>query len=84
MDNVMSIHSLNPATLEAHAALYIQCMKGDSPLSRAEREIVAVAASRCNRCRYCAHAEALSSGPQLSHRHRWQDPRTTPPACVAS
>ena len=54
MDNVMSIHSLNPATLDAHAALYMQCMKGDSPLSRAEREIVAVAASRCNRCRYCA------------------------------
>ena len=52
MDNVMTIHSLNPATMEAHAAVYLQCMKGDSPLSKADREIVAVAASRCNRCTY--------------------------------
>ena len=52
MDNVMTIHSLNPATMEAHAAIYMQCMKGDSPLSKADREIVAVAASRCNRCSY--------------------------------
>ena len=52
MDNVMTIHSLNPATMESHAALYMQCMKGDSPLSKADREIVAVVASRCNRCTY--------------------------------
>ncbi len=52
MDNVMTIHSLNPATMESHAALYMQCMKGDSPLSKADREIVAVVASRCNRCKY--------------------------------
>jgi hypothetical protein len=52
MDNVMTIHSLNPATMHAHAALYTQCMKGHSPLSKADREIVAVAASRSNRCTY--------------------------------
>lgn len=52
MDNVMTIHSLNPATMESHAALYTQCMKGDSPLSKVDREIVAVVASRCNRCTY--------------------------------
>lgn len=52
MDNVMTIHSLNPATMESHAALYMQCMKGDSPLSKADREIAAVVASRCNRCTY--------------------------------
>ena len=52
MDNVMTIHSLNPATMESHAAIYMQCMKGASPLSKADREIVAVAASRCNRCTY--------------------------------
>ena len=81
MDNVMSIHSLNPATLDAHAALYIQCMKGESPLSRAEREIVAVAASRCNRCRYCARQRlsvALLSSPQPSQRGVR---RTTAPRC---
>ena len=72
LDNIMSIHSLNPATLESHAALYTQvrartpqqflciahapcmaqCMKGSSPLCRVDREVVAIASSMMNRCRY--------------------------------
>eukprot|EP01052_Picozoa_sp_SAG31_P010993 SAG31_NODE_612_length_13548_cov_171.183285_10_plen_134_part_00 len=50
MDNIMSIHSLNPDSLRAHTSLYSQCMKGDSPLTRADREVVAVAVSLTNSC----------------------------------
>lgn len=73
LDNIMSIHSLNPATLHAHAALYTQCMKGESPLSLADRELVAVAASLTNSCT-CARpllrahaASACGSGPPGTH-----------------
>eukprot|EP01047_Picozoa_sp_COSAG01_P014498 COSAG01_NODE_707_length_14133_cov_34.324093_12_plen_213_part_00 len=52
MDNIMSIHSLNPATMHSHAAIYMQCMKGESPLSKVDREIIAVVSSLCNRCTY--------------------------------
>ena len=52
VDNVLKIHSVNPAALEAHCALYVQAMHKPSPLSRVEREMIAVAVSRLNECRY--------------------------------
>jgi len=53
VDNVLKTHSLNPASLEAHCLLYVQSMHRPSPLSRAEREMVAVTVSRLNGCNYC-------------------------------
>ena len=53
VDNVMKVHSLNPATLRTHFELYKQALHGPSPLSRAEREMVAVVVSRLNGCHYC-------------------------------
>lgn len=53
VDNVMKIHSLNPESLRTHFELYVQSMHRPSPLSRAERELVAVTVSRLNGCRYC-------------------------------
>ena len=52
LDNVASIHGLNPASGHAHWALYLQAMKGESPLSLAERELVGVACAVSNRCGY--------------------------------
>ncbi len=52
VDNVMKVHSLNPESLEAHGALYVQAMHRPSPLSRIEREIIAVTVSRLNECHY--------------------------------
>jgi uncharacterized peroxidase-related enzyme len=59
---VHKIHSLHPETLTAHMALYMELLFGQSPLTRREREAVAVAVSRTNGCAYCVahHAEALS------------------------
>ena len=53
VDNVMKVHSLNLDSLRTHFELYTAAMHGQSPLSRAEREMVAVAVSRLNGCRYC-------------------------------
>jgi len=59
---VHKIHSLHPETLAAHMALYMELLFGRSPLTRREREAIAVAVSRTNGCAYCVahHAEALS------------------------
>jgi putative ABC transport system ATP-binding protein len=45
MANILASHSLNEAALEAHVQLYRTIMFGDSPLSRPEREAIAVAVS---------------------------------------
>jgi len=51
-DNILAVHSLNPPTLRAHADLYHTVMHAKSPLSRSEREMVAVVVSAINRCHY--------------------------------
>ncbi|MBD0338216.1 MAG: carboxymuconolactone decarboxylase family protein [Thermoleophilia bacterium] len=52
MAHILASHSLNPAALEAHLALYRTIMFGESPLSRTEREAIAVAVSAANDCHY--------------------------------
>lgn len=52
VDDILKLHALNPGSLDAHGALYVQAMHGPSPLSRAEREMIAVAVSRINQCHY--------------------------------
>lgn len=50
--NVYRIESLNPAGLRAHMVMYRTLMFGASPLSRTEREAVALVVSATNGCRY--------------------------------
>ena len=50
--NIVRTMSPNPAILDASMALYIATMKGPSPLSRAQREMLAVVVSRANDCHY--------------------------------
>ena len=52
IDNVLKIHSLNPRSLEDHYNLYRTLMYGRSPLSRAQREMIAVVVSAANKCHY--------------------------------
>ena len=52
IDNVLSIHSINPDAMRAHNSMYLVSCRGASPLSRVEREIVAVAVSQANECQY--------------------------------
>ena len=48
--NIFASHALNDAALKAHVQLYRTIMFGDSPLSRTEREAIAVAVSAANGC----------------------------------
>ena len=51
-DNILAIHSLNPPSLLGHYTLYRTLMYDRSPLSRIERESIAVAVSVRNECHY--------------------------------
>lgn len=50
--NVLKLSSLNAPTLSAWVEMYKAVMFGASPLSRAERELVAVVVSCENACHY--------------------------------
>ena len=52
LDNILAIHSLHPRSLSDHIDLYKTLMYGPGPLSRRERELVAVAVSAANDCHY--------------------------------
>jgi alkylhydroperoxidase family enzyme len=50
--NILRIQSLNPAALDASMRMYVTLMRGPGPLSRVEREAIAVSVSRVNDCFY--------------------------------
>jgi alkylhydroperoxidase family enzyme len=52
VDNILKIHSLNPASLSGHFEFYRTLMRGRSALTRTQREMIAVVVSSLNRCRY--------------------------------
>ena len=64
---VHTIQSLHPESIRGHMSLYKSVMFSRSPLTRPEREMMAVAVSAANGCEYCVehHAQALD--------HFWKD-----------
>ena len=50
--NIIRIQTLNPPVLTSGIDLYLRTMKGRSPLSRAQREMIAVVVSKTNACHY--------------------------------
>jgi len=59
--NVLRLYALRPSRLLAWNSHYEEAMKGDSTLTKAEREAIAVVVSVTNDCAYCiaAHSAAL-------------------------
>ena len=59
--NVLRLFALRPNHLLAWTAHYDELMKGESGLTKAEREMIAVVVSVTNDCAYCiaAHSAAL-------------------------
>ena len=55
VDNILKIHGLLPHTLKPHYDLYKSAMFGKGPLTRRQREMIAVVVSHANRCQYCIH-----------------------------
>jgi alkylhydroperoxidase family enzyme len=52
VDHIMAVHSLNPAGLAAHDALYRSAMTGTATLRKVERELIAYIVSLENDCHY--------------------------------
>lgn len=51
--HVVAVQSQQPRVLEASMGLYLRVMKAEGePLTRAQREMLAVTVSRLNACRY--------------------------------
>jgi uncharacterized peroxidase-related enzyme len=59
--NVMRVFALRPDHLLRWWAYYDELMRGDSGLTKAQREMIAVVVSATNRCHYCivSHSAAL-------------------------
>ena len=59
--NVLRVFALRPAHLLAWWVYYDELMRGESGLSKAQREMIAVVVSTANRCHYCivSHSAAL-------------------------
>lgn len=59
---IHKIQSLNPESIVRHMDLYMTIMFGKSPLSRAQREMIAVVVSVANNCEYCQahHSHVLN------------------------
>ena len=52
VDNIIRVHSLNPRSMRDHVGLYVHLMRGRSPLTKVQREMVAVTVSALNDCFY--------------------------------
>jgi len=51
-DNIIRIHGVHPETIRMHYALYRELMHRPGPLSRVQRELIAVTVSTVNGCHY--------------------------------
>lgn len=83
--NVFRAYAKRPEHFRAFMAYHDVLMKGDSNLSRAEREAIVVTVSSENRCQYCmvAHGAALrilGKDPRLAEQisNNWRTAALTP------
>lgn len=51
-DNILRVHSIHPRVMRLHYELYLELMHRSSPLSRIQREQIAVVVSGINGCHY--------------------------------
>jgi alkylhydroperoxidase family enzyme len=51
-DNILQIHGVHPAVMRQHYELYLEVMHRPGPLTRQQREMLAVRVSALNGCRY--------------------------------
>jgi alkylhydroperoxidase family enzyme len=51
-DNIVRVHGVHSRTMRQHYDLYRELMYAKGPLTRVQREMIAVAVSAENRCRY--------------------------------
>jgi uncharacterized peroxidase-related enzyme len=59
--NVLRVYAIRPRHLQLWNEFYDELMRGESGLTKAQREMIAVVVSATNRCHYCivSHSAAL-------------------------
>jgi len=82
LPNVLKANAWHPRKLANFVNTYNELMLGESPLSKLEREMIAVAVSSVNKCFYClvAHGAAVRQlsgdpilGEAIAHNYRVAD-----------
>jgi uncharacterized peroxidase-related enzyme len=73
--NVLRVYALRPRHLELWNAFYDELMRGESTLTKVQREMIAVVVSTVNRCHYCmvshsAFLRKLTGNPLLVEQLR--------------
>lgn len=51
-DHIIRIHGVHPQTMRQHYDLYVELMRRPGPLTRVQREMIAVSVSAANHCHY--------------------------------
>jgi alkylhydroperoxidase family enzyme len=51
-DHIIRVHGVHPRVMRQHYDLYIELMRRPGPLTRIQREMVAVVVSATNGCHY--------------------------------
>ena len=51
-DLILRVHGVHPRVMRLHYDLYVELMRGPGPLSRVQREMLAVVVSATNGCHY--------------------------------
>lgn len=51
-DNILQVHRVHPTVMRQHYELYVQLMHRPGPLTRFQREAMAVHVSALNHCHY--------------------------------
>lgn len=51
-DHILQVHSVHPRVMRQHLELYRELMHRSSPLTRRQREMIAVVVSSLNGCHY--------------------------------
>jgi predicted regulator of Ras-like GTPase activity (Roadblock/LC7/MglB family) len=51
-DNILKVHAIHSRVMKLHYDLYIELMHKQGPVSREQREMIAVMVSTANECHY--------------------------------
>ena len=51
-DHIIRVHGIHPRVMRLHYELYIELMRRPGPLTRVQREMIAVVVSATNGCHY--------------------------------
>ncbi len=71
-DNLIRIHGVHSRVMRHHYDLYAELMRGPGPLSRFQRELIAVAVSASNNCGYCV-GQHVAGLRRIMRVEGWRD-----------